>query len=54
MKEYNSFTVYEHFISRKLFSIKILSRGFQSLKTEIERISDYIHQMHGMHSFFQN
>jgi len=31
-----------------------MSRGFESLKTEIERLSDYIHQMHGMHPSFQN
>jgi len=31
-----------------------LGRGLELLKTEIERISDYIHQMHDSHSFFQN
>ncbi len=37
-----------------IFEFLLLSRGFESLKTEIERISYYIHQMHGMHSFFQD
>lgn len=45
-----------HFPQHKLNLIDYseYGSGFESLKTKIERISYYIHQMHGMHSFFQN
>lgn len=43
-------TVKKMYLLHGLFS----GSGFESLKIKIERISDYIYQMHGIHSFIQN
>jgi hypothetical protein len=38
----------------EFFQANILGRGFESLKTESGRISQYIHQVHGVNSLFRN